>query len=316
MNLLIAIPCLNDAETIADVIKRIPLVIVGINQISVLVVDDGSTDNTSQVARENGAFVIRHSINRGVGTAFNTAVNYAIENRFDIMVNLDGDGQFSSEDIPKIAYPIINNEADFVTASRFKDKAFIPVMPRIKLYGNYMMSMLISRLTRIKFHDVSCGFRAYSRETLLQMNLHGFFTYTQETFLDLVSKRMRIVEIPVHVQYFQERKSRVASSILRYAYNTLQIITRVYRDYFPFKFFMFIATFFYIIALFFGTIFFLNYFHTGKFSGFLFAGFLSAFFFVGAFGFSFAAIVMDMLVRIRVNQERIIYHQKKNQSGR
>ena len=167
MKLLVAVPCFNEAKTIVTVIKRIPLVIADISQISVLVVDDGSTDNTSQYASENGAFVIRHNINRGVGAAFNTAVNYAIENKFDIMINIDGDGQFSPEDIPKIISPIISNEADFVTASRFKDKAFTPVMPRTKLYGNYMMSMLVSRLTRIKFYDVSCGFRAYSRETLI-----------------------------------------------------------------------------------------------------------------------------------------------------
>ena len=149
------------------------------------------------------------------------------------MVNIDGDRQFDPADIPKLIAPILNREADMVTASRFKDSALTPDMPPVKLVGNHMMSFLISRLCGQKFADVSCGFRAYSREALLQINLHGLFTYTQETFLDLVSKKLRIVEVPIRVTYFKGRQSRVAASILRYGLNTAAIILRIYRDYFP-----------------------------------------------------------------------------------
>lgn len=314
MRLLVAIPCLNEAKTIAAVIQRIPRSIGSVKEVVVLVVDDGSTDNTSEIAQANGAIVLRHSRNCGVGAAFNTAINYAVENDFDIMVNIDGDGQFAPEDIPKLIKPIINCEADFVTASRFKDKSLWPEMPRVKFLGNHMMSYLISKLCGQKFADVSCGFRAYSKETLLQLNLHGQFTYTQETFLDLISKRLRIVEVPLKVQYFKDRESRVAKSILRYATNTALIITRVYRDYSPFKFFMSVALVFYLFAALFGGAFFINYLNTGKFTGYLFAGFLSGFFTIFGFVFSFAAIVMDMLVRVRVNQEKILYMLKKQKS--
>ena len=236
-SLLIAVPCLNEAATISEVIASIPAKIAGVDSIVVLVVDDGSTDRTTELAKASGAVVIRHTRNRGVGAAFRSAVEYAVANRFSLMVNIDGDRQFNPADIPQLVAPVLAHEADMVTASRFIIPAMRPQMPKVKLWGNHMMSRLISFLTRGTFHDVSCGFRCYSRESLLQLNLHGAFTYTQETFLDLISKQLRIMEVPIAVQYFADRKSRVAGSIARYAVNTLKIILRSYRDYFPLRFF-------------------------------------------------------------------------------
>lgn len=311
MKLLVAIPCLNEALTIAEVLASVPNQIAGIDEIRVTVVDDGSTDDTAVIARRNGAVVIQHHINRGVGAAFHSAVDYAIEHNFDLMVNIDGDRQFNPQDIPKLLEPILNRKADMVAASRFKDSALTPLMPPVKLVGNHMMSFLISRLCGQRFADVSCGFRAYSREALLRINLHGLFTYTQETFLDLVSKKLRIVEVPICVVYFEDRQSRVAKSILRYGLNTAAIILRIYRDYFPLKFFLGIATIFFVVALGFGGVFIGNFLLTGKFSGYLYAGFLAGFFAIVGFGLTLVAIVVDMLDRIRVNQERILYILKK-----
>lgn len=311
MRLLVAIPCLNEAATIAGVITRIPQAMGGVTSVSVLVVDDGSTDGTADIAEANNAAVVRHYSNRGVGAAFHSAVDYALEHDFDIMVNIDGDGQFNPADIEHLIQPILMNQADMTTASRFIDPSLTPDMPAVKLVGNYMMSWLISRLCGHKFADVSCGFRAYSREALLQINLHGLFTYTQETFLDLVSKKQRIIEIPIKVTYFQGRQSRVARSIIKYGLNTAAIILRIYRDYFPLRFFMAIAGLFFIGGAVFGLIFLQNYLQTGTFSGYLYAGFLSGFFFVVSLLFAIVAIVVDMLDRIRVNQERILYALKR-----
>lgn len=314
MKLLVAIPCLNEADTIGDVISRIPKSIKGITTIAVLVIDDGSTDRSAEIAVEQHAGIVKHHVNRGVGAAFHSAINFAVDHDFDLMVNIDGDRQFNPADIPKLIAPILDCQADMVTASRFKDRTLKPEMPQVKLLGNYMMSFLISKLCGQKFADVSCGFRAYSREALLQINLHGLFTYTQETFLDLVSKKLRIVEMPISVVYFKERESRVARSIPRYALNTAAIILRIYRDYFPLKFFMAIAGTFLIIAIVFGGIFFGNFLISGKFSGYLYAGFLSGFFTVIGLVFVLVAIVVDMLDRIRVNQERMLYLLKKRRS--
>lgn len=310
--LLVAIPCLNEAATIGQVIKEVPRSMPGVDCVDVLVVDDGSSDNTSYEAQSAGSEVLRHPRNRGVGSAFQSAVNYAVEHDYDLMVNIDGDGQFNPQDIPKLVAPVIAFEADMVTASRFVDSTFTPAMPKVKLIGNHMMSYLISHLVRRKFSDVSCGFRCYSRESLLKLNLHGAFTYTQETFLDFAAKRMEIKEVPIEVVYFAERKSRVAGSIVKYAINTAKIIFRGYRDYFPLRFFWTIAAFFAFPATLLAIAFFVHYLVTNTFSGYLFAGFGSAFMFMMATVFFVLGIVTDMLDRIRTNQERILYLLKKN----
>ena len=312
MRLLVAIPCLNEAATIAQVVRDIPRSMPGIMQVDVLVVDDGSTDLTSSEAKEADALVLRHPRNMGVGKAFQTAVNYAVENGYDLMVNIDGDRQFNPQDIPQIVQPVIAMQADMVTASRFIHAAMTPKMPKIKLIGNHMMSFLISRLVRKKFHDVSCGFRCYSREALLQLNLHGTFTYTQETFLEFAVKRLTIMEVPIPVVYFADRKSRVAGSVAKYAVNAAKIIFRGYRDYFPLRFFWGISLIFAAPAVIFAALFFGHYLASGVFTGYLFAGFLSAFFTIMATVFTVLGIVADMLDRIRSNQERILYHLKKN----
>jgi glycosyltransferase involved in cell wall biosynthesis len=310
--LLVAIPCLNEEATIADVILHVPRLIDGIGRVDVVVIDDGSVDRSADEARRAGAMVVRHSANRGVGMAFQSAVRLAVANRYDLMVNIDGDRQFNPEDIPKLIAPILEGEADMATASRFLEPARSPKMPRVKLIGNHMMSTLISRLVRHKFADVSCGFRCYSREALLHLNLHGAFTYTQETFLDFAVKNLGIKEIPIDVTYFKDRKSRVAGNIWRYGVNAATIIFRGYRDYFPLRFFVGLATIFAIPGIALASLFFGNYLLTGRFSGYLFAGFGSAFLLVVAMIFVVLGVVTDMLDRIRSNQERILYLLKKS----
>ena len=183
--LLVIIPALDESATIQRVIAGIPRHIEGISDIQVLVVDDGSNDNTAELARDAGAFVVSHSTNLGVGAAIQTGLGEAVRSGVDIAVNVDGDGQFDPQDIEKLVRPILDGRAEFVTASRFKDPALAPKMPWLKRRGNGWMSSLVSFLSRRKCHDVSCGFRAYSREVCLRLALQGRFTYTQETFLVL-----------------------------------------------------------------------------------------------------------------------------------
>ena len=130
--LVVIVPALNEAKTIADVVLRVPRSIEGIHHVDVVVVDDGSTDETAQLARNAGAIVVGHPRPSGVGAAFQTGLRKAFELGADMVLNIDGDGQFSPEDIPKLIGPLIAGQADFVTASRFKDPALEPKMPRIK----------------------------------------------------------------------------------------------------------------------------------------------------------------------------------------
>jgi glycosyltransferase involved in cell wall biosynthesis len=312
LRLLVAIPCLNEASTIRAVIQQIPRTIDFIGSVDVVVIDDGSSDDTAVEARSAGADVIHFPVNRGVGVAFQAAVEYAIKNGFDLMVNIDGDGQFNPADIPLLVAPVVSHEVEMVTASRFVDKDFMPHMPKVKRYGNHAIAALISHFVNKKFADVSCGFRCYSREALLRMNLQGKFTYTQETFLDFAVKNIGIKEVPVRVQYFPGRVSRVANSIVKYGYNAGKIILRGYRDYFPLRFFWSISLAFGVPAVLMSAFFMGHYLSTGAFAPYIFVGFIAAALFALSALFFVLGIVADMLDRIRSNQERILYILKKS----
>lgn len=309
--LLVAIPALNEEHTIGDVISRIPEVIPGVAAIRVLVVDDGSTDRTASLAEAAGAVVVRHPRPRGVGAAFQSALQYGIEQRADLIVTLDADGQFNPADIPALIEPVASGRADFATASRFLDPALTPQMPAIKKWGNRMMSRLVSRLTRQTFYDVSCGMRCYSRRAALGLHLLGQFTYTQEVFMNLAFKQMRIVEIPIRVRgERQHGKSRVASNLWRYALNTSRIIFRCYRDYHPMRFFGGLAVMLCTpgVALlgFLG----IHYLIAGEFSPHKWAGFVGAtLLLLGLFMLHFG-MIGDMLNRHRVYLEEMLYRQR------
>jgi glycosyltransferase involved in cell wall biosynthesis len=237
MKLVINLPAFNEEEKIAGTIKRIPRTFSQIDEVFVQVIDDGSKDKTAQLAREAGAdFVFSHTTNRGIGITFRTAVEKALENGADIMVNIDADGQFNPEDISKLIKPIIDGEADMVSADRFgKHKA--KDMPAVKHHLNRFAAWIIGKFMNYPIKDLTCGFRAYSRESLLRLNLPGAFTYTQEVIIDLLGKNMKIKWVPVEVTYFLERKSRVVRSIFSYINNSVRIILKAVRDVRPMRFF-------------------------------------------------------------------------------
>lgn len=312
MKVVIAIPCLNEEETIGKVIGSLPQMLDGVTSVHVLVVDDGSNDATAAVSLSAGAVVVSHGVNKGLGVSFRTVIDWGLGAGADIVVTMDGDGQFEPSDIPKLIKPLLDKKADMVTASRFLDDSCLPDgIPPIKLWGNRKMSRLISGLTGQKFYDVSCGFRAYSKECLLNLNLFGKFTYTQETFLDLSYKGFKIIEVPTKVRYFADRKSRVAGSILKYALNSSKIIFRVYRDYYPLRFFWFLGGIGAALSLTLGVYFLVHFIETGRFYGALWAGLSSAFLGGTAMLLFILGLVVDMLDRIRMNQERVLALIKK-----
>ncbi len=309
--LLVAIPAYNEEEKIEEVIQNIPEKLKEVSEIHILVIDDGSTDKTAKIAGDSGAEVIKNYRNMGLGATFGKCIQYALDHNFEIMVSIDGDGQFNPQDIPKLIKPIMEEKADLVTASRFINKSYYPQMPLSKFWGNKLMSIFISKLVGKRFYDVSCGFRAYSQRALLYLNLQGSFTYTQEIFIDLSFKKLNIIEIPIKVKYFPSRVSKISSKLFTYGINALKIILETYRDYKPFTFFSYIALFFFIISVFFGSILLYTYISIGSFHPNIWSGFVGGTFLFISVTFFIVGISANIIKRIRINQEEILYLLKK-----
>lgn len=235
--LLVAIPALNEENTISNVILAVPG-IEGIDAVEVLVVDDGSGDNTFEKAVEAGAKVLRHQRNLGLGKAFGTALEYARQNGFTHFVTLDADGQFNPAHIPLLLEPILKGNAQFVTASRFIDPDITPDMPRIKRMGNRLVAGLVGKLSGIKLCDATCGFRAYGPEAIEKISSFNRFTYTHEVIIDLAAKGIVVHEIPLEIQGRREYgRSRIAGNLSRYALLSLAAMYSVAHDHYPGRFF-------------------------------------------------------------------------------
>ena len=307
--MLVCLPALNEEKTVAEVIRRIPRHIDGVSSVDVLVVDDGSTDRTASLAAEAGATVVSHPRSKGVGAAFHTALAYAINRPVDLIVTLDADGQFDPALIPKLIAPVLRDEADFVTASRFVDPALVPDMPWIKRWGNGMMSRLISRIAGNVFHDVSCGMRCYGRKAAMHLNLLGTFTYTQEVFLNLAFKVLRIAEVPIPVRGQRKHgRSRVAPDVWRYGVKAMWIIFRCYRDYHPMRFFGWLAAGLMVPGVGLAILFLVHYWQTGRFAGYKWAAFTGAAMFALGVLLLLTGLVGDMLNRHRIYLEEVLYY--------
>ncbi len=308
MKLVIIIPANNEEKTIGTVIRAIPTRMEGVDRIQVVVVDDGSIDRTKELSEQAGAMVFRHPENRGVGAAFSSGLRIALGLGADLIVNIDADGQLDPKDIPKLLEPILKGEAEFATATRFGDRDLMPRMPLVKKYGNFMVRSIINFLTGKKFTDVSCGFRAYTRETALKLNLFGAFTYTQETFLNLVGKGVRIKEVPLQVRGEREfGKSRVANNVLRYGLKSGSIIILALRDLKPLSFFGWIGSAITLLGVFcFGFVF-VHWLLTRMTTPFQSLILVGAVFLILGFLLIVMALIADMLGRIRKIQEEILF---------
>jgi len=226
------------------------------------------------------------------------------------MVNIDGDMQFNPADIPALVKPITTGQADFVAADRFTDnngrKHRPENMPAGKYHGNLIGAKIVSGLSKQKFNDVTCGFRAYNKKAIRALNINGTKTYTQESFQVLAMKKMRIATIPTDVKYYPGRKSRVVTSIPSYVLTSAVNILRSYRDFAPLRFFGWLGALPMLLGLVSGGFFFIHWLITGSLSPYKFMGFVGMYFVTLGVILWSLGLVADMLSRMLNNQEKLI----------
>lgn len=314
--LAVIIPALNEEKTIGSVIDQIPRSLAGITAVQIIVVDDGSTDGTSRIAKEKQALVISHAYPTGVGYAFQDGIKGALASGADYIVNIDADGQFNPKDIPALLEPILAGRAEFVTASRFAREEYMPTMPALKIWGNKWMVRIVNTITGKTFTDVSCGFRAYSREAALRLTLFGRFTYTQESCIDLAFKGVTMEEVPLRVRGEREfGTSRVASNLWKYAAKSATIIFRAARDYQPFYFIGVPGILTLLLGIISGIFVIVHFLSTGQTYPYRSLVTLSGILGIIGFLLLFISLLADMTHRNRVLIEESLYFARKRAYG-
>ncbi|MHB1004374.1 MAG: glycosyltransferase family 2 protein [Chloroflexota bacterium] len=240
MRLIIQIPCYNEEDTLPLVLAGIPRDIAGVERVEVLVVDDGSTDDTVAVARRLGVdHIVRHSGNRGLAAAFQSGIDACLRLGADIIVNTDGDNQYPQADIPRLVQPIIEGCADIVVGDR--QTHTISEFSRTKKALQAIGSWTVGRLAGLEIPDAPSGFRAYSREAALRINVVSKYTYTLETLIQAGAKRLCVEYVPVSTNP-RLRESRLIKSSWGYVKRSAATLVRVYAMYEPLKVFTYIGS--------------------------------------------------------------------------
>lgn len=308
MKLVVQIPCLNEEETLPLVLADIPKKLAGIDEIVVLVIDDGSTDRTVEVAKKHGVkeFVI-HRTNMGLARSFRDGVDKALELGADILVNTDGDNQHPQEKIADLIQPILDSKAEIVVADRQTSKVayFSPLKKLLQRLGSWV----VNKAAGTDLPDAASGFRAYSRESLFRLNIVTSFSYCMETIIQAGNKRLAITSIPITANP-ETRESRLFNSMFQHVRESGMAIIRSYMMYKPYVLFATVG----IILLFLGLIPFFRYFYfvlihdQGSHTLTLLIGVA----FITAAFISFAlAVISDIIRTNRILMEEAIEQQKR-----
>ncbi len=230
MKLIVTIPAYNEEANIGQVITEIPRSIAGIDSVKVLVVDDGSTDDTVQVALAAGAdYVVRHGRNRGLAAAFRTSLREAVARGADLIVNTDGDNHYDQSRIPDLIQPLLRREAEITIGSRVLNG--LRMRPANK-YGNRLANFVMQRLLHLPDVDVSTGFRGYTREAALTLNILSGHTYTHETLINALDRQLAIANVPLPARAV-DRPSRLIRSLPSHIWRAGLVILNSFTLYRP-----------------------------------------------------------------------------------
>jgi len=308
MKLIIQIPCLNEEESIPKTLADLPKKIEGVDSIEVLIIDDGSTDKTSEIAKANGVHhIVRLTKRKGLATVFQTGLDACLKRGADIVVNTDADGQYKGEDIPRLVKPIVDGKADIVIGNRDIDNVdqFSPIKKMLQKLGSWV----VRSLANSKIKDTTTGFRAYNREAALRLNIISNYTYTLESIIQAEHKNLAISNITINTNEVK-RKSRLFKSIPEYIKRSVITIIRVYAMFNPFSLFMRLGVLCNIIAIFIGLRF-VVYYYYGAGEGKIQSLILAAILFIVGFQFFVLGLIADLISANRRLMEDTLLRVKK-----
>jgi len=238
--LIIQMPCYNESETLAIALSALPKTVNGFDVVEYLVIDDGSQDNTAEIARQCGVqHVIKHTKNQGLARAFMTGINAGLAAGADVIVNTDADNQYEAQDIPKLVMPILEKRADIVIGARpISDIAHFSWSKKLL---QKIGSWVVRTASRTGIPDAPSGFRAYSRFAAQNMVVFSEYTYTLETIIQAGQKNMAIISVPIRTNP-DLRPSRLVKSVASYVRRSVVTIIRIYAIYRPMRFFGMLGT--------------------------------------------------------------------------
>ena len=312
MKLIIQIPCYNEENTLPLTYRDLPKQIEGIDEIETLIINDGSTDNTVEVARKIGVdHIVSFNRNKGLARAFNAGIEKCLELGADIIVNTDADNQYCGQDIPALVRPILEGTADFVVGARpiAAIDHFSPLKKLLQKLGSWVVRVV----SQTDIPDAPSGFRAISRDAAMQLNIFNKYTYTLETIIQAGQKNMAITSVPIRVNE-DLRPSRLVKSIPSYIKRSIFTIIRIFVVYKPFRFFMSIAVILLGLGILLGGRF-LFYFMTGEGQGHIQSVILSGVLLAMGCQTVLVAFLADIIAANRQLLERVNYLLNKQNKG-